>query len=567
MNRRFRSLVIPIVLVVAALVACDEALLPLVQDHVDSTETGEPVPGGAGGDTNLSVPFVGAGSVTLSWTAATDDPDGVDPEDLSYRTYFSTVQPDRFDTVEEVEKNGTPGSEWTMNVTSLSASGLSVLTEYTFNVLVQDLAGNKAAYGPVQRTTTDDTTDPTPGGNGNLGVGSGTTDSLTVTWTAATDDVSTAAVLEYLVYYSDSDNIRTLVDVDANGTAFGSYQAAVTSVTVTGLSDLTTYYFNVVVRDDAGNRAAYDGEDAWGTTEKIPRIYWTEPGNGLIRKAPLDNSENGVTVISDTLARDLVLDIGARRMYWTDPSDQRIYSADMDGEGMTVAADATTVILNATLPYGIALDPGDPTDPDDGTLFWTDMLNKIYRAPANTVGGDASVDFLFLDNTSPGSVSNPRGLALDLAAPTPSLYWIEREAGGSPGYGRIARVDANVVPAVSVDTIEASTTYTPFPQFIAVDPGSSRIYYSDGDQLDGGGPVTERVAWIGYSSGASNLRSGTNFAPKGIAVSGTTIYWVDQVDNRIYKTPVTATGGLPPAGEHMDAITLTDSPSGIAIDD
>ena len=46
-------------------------------------------------------------------------------------------------------------------------------------------------------------------------------------------------------------------NAENNGTAAGSYAANIATKSVTGLSAGTTYYFNVIVQDEAGNKAAY----------------------------------------------------------------------------------------------------------------------------------------------------------------------------------------------------------------------------------------------------------------------------------------------------------------------
>ena len=98
---------------------------------------------------------------------------------------------------------------------------------------------------------------PTPGNSGTITSASVASTSLTLNWTAGTDNVSTQETLEYLAYRSTSDNITSAADCEANGTAIGSYAANIATKDVTGLSSSTTYYFNVIVRDQAGNKAAY----------------------------------------------------------------------------------------------------------------------------------------------------------------------------------------------------------------------------------------------------------------------------------------------------------------------
>lgn len=102
-----------------------------------------------------------------------------------------------------------------------------------------------------------DTTAPQPGGSGNLTVAFDGATIFTINWSQGSDDVSAAANLEYRLFSSTSDNIGTAADAEANGTPVGDWAMDISGSTVTGLTSETAYYFNVLVRDEAGNAAAY----------------------------------------------------------------------------------------------------------------------------------------------------------------------------------------------------------------------------------------------------------------------------------------------------------------------
>lgn len=104
-----------------------------------------------------------------------------------------------------------------------------------------------------------DTTAPVPGATGTLVASNPTSSSVELAWTAATDDATAAAQLEYRVYYSLADDLDTVANVLAHGTAATDWQAALTSTTVQSLSLETGYHFNVLVRDASGNVAVYGG--------------------------------------------------------------------------------------------------------------------------------------------------------------------------------------------------------------------------------------------------------------------------------------------------------------------
>jgi hypothetical protein len=93
-------------------------------------------------------------------------------------------------------------------------------------------------------------------GIGVLGIANNNTASLI--WGAATDDRTKQDDLRYFVYLSSNNNITTVAECMANGTLLNENGTLnITNYDVTGLISGTTYYFNVVVSDEAGNKSAY----------------------------------------------------------------------------------------------------------------------------------------------------------------------------------------------------------------------------------------------------------------------------------------------------------------------
>lgn len=124
-----------------------------------------------------------------------------------------------------------------------------------------------------------DTTPPAPGGGLALtAVALGPT-SVSLAWAAASDDVTPASALEYQAVYSTANNLNTVTDAIANGTTAGSYAAAMTMTTVGGLAPSTSYYFNVIVRDAAGNHAIYAAAPA--TSSASAPIYVFNAGGSM----------------------------------------------------------------------------------------------------------------------------------------------------------------------------------------------------------------------------------------------------------------------------------------------
>ncbi|WP_269664848.1 glycoside hydrolase family 6 protein [Streptacidiphilus rugosus] len=171
------------------------------------------VPGG------LKVTATTSSSVSLSWTASTDNV-GV----TAYNVY----------------RGGTKVATVTSG-TSYTDTGLSASTAYSYTVTAQDAAGNVSVASSAVSATTSassggDTTPPSVPGA--LTVTGTTSSSVSLSWTASTDNVGVTA---YNVYRGG-----TKVAMVTSGTSY----------TDTGLSASTAYSYTVTAQDAAGNVSA-----------------------------------------------------------------------------------------------------------------------------------------------------------------------------------------------------------------------------------------------------------------------------------------------------------------------
>jgi hypothetical protein len=207
------------------------------------------------GTNTITVTNLTATSLTLNWTKATDS---VDPQSsLQYRVYVSTTSA-VMDTVEAIEQYGTPLTEYATDLATSNITGLSGSTTYTFNIIVKNTNNGRTVYTKVtQATPSEDATPPVPGNSGTITKTSITGTSLDLNWTVATDNVSSQANLQYLAYYSLNSSMNSVVNIEANGTAIGTYTSNIVTKSVTGLTEGNVYYFNVIVKDEVGNKAAY----------------------------------------------------------------------------------------------------------------------------------------------------------------------------------------------------------------------------------------------------------------------------------------------------------------------
>ncbi|MPM07059.1 hypothetical protein SDC9_53363 [bioreactor metagenome] len=148
------------------------------------------------------------------------------------------------------------------------ANGIDVSALGLNGGTIKDTAGNNASLtlNSVGSTAAVlvDTTAPTVGGTGTIGVSDLTYNSAKLTWTKGTDDITLEANLQYKVVYSTS----SITTVAAANALSGTWIADIATATVTGLTANTDYYFNVLVKDQAGNMALYSA--ATGKTTVAP---------------------------------------------------------------------------------------------------------------------------------------------------------------------------------------------------------------------------------------------------------------------------------------------------------
>jgi len=222
------------------------------------------------GAKDTTLPVVGSGivfsgltatSVTLSWGAASDD--GTPAADLQYKV----LKAPSLDIINNPNLV-TVVQDWTKNLTTATAMALTTGVPEYFAVIVRDVAGNVALYSPKSATPVDAVA-PVVGSP--LVFSAVTTTEMTLTWGAASDDVTSPAQLAYKVACVDgSGSPGVLLDWSAN----------TTTITARGLSPQTTYTCTVSVRDGAANQATYPSGQQATATPAHPTITVTAPNGG-----------------------------------------------------------------------------------------------------------------------------------------------------------------------------------------------------------------------------------------------------------------------------------------------
>lgn len=220
-------------------------------------------------------------TVELSWTAATDN-----VSVAGYRLYYSLDQ-----------------VNWTLlyqgTTRDYSHTGLGEDTYY-YRVNAYDPTGNNGDYATANATL--DLTAPT---TPNLVVESTTSSTVSLSWTASTDNVG---VRDYTLQRSTDNNSWTTLYSGLNRT-----------YSDTGLSASTLYYYRVRARDTSGNASAWASASAqtanvaWLTVPDFTFTEGTASRQSFAAYAPsgatsftLSPDTPGITVDSDT--KELVYD-------------------------------------------------------------------------------------------------------------------------------------------------------------------------------------------------------------------------------------------------------------------
>lgn len=182
---------------------------------------------------NLAAPSKTSTTVNLTWSASTDN-FGV----AGYDVYRGATL---------------VGSTTGAGSTSFVATGLSANTAYSFTVKAKDAAGNVSAASSALNVTTNAPDTQAPTAPGSLTSSSKTDVTVSVSWTATTDNTGVTAY-----------------DIYRGATLVGSTSGTSTTFTDSGLTASTSYSYTVKARDAAGNISAASNSISVTTLPPIP---------------------------------------------------------------------------------------------------------------------------------------------------------------------------------------------------------------------------------------------------------------------------------------------------------
>lgn len=334
-------------------------------------------------DPGTDISFTGTDedSTTVNWGAAFDN---VFSRDQLYYRVVRSADYTKIDTLDEA--NGTDAEvievmAWTHDIDynkeswSCFSSALLDGKRYYFAVLVKNPEDKIALYTP-QGVTTIDITPPTVGST--ISFPLTTAHSVKLSWLEATDNLSLQQNLKYKVLQHDTDlgADPAVWNVHGDAVTVMDWTADVDNATASGLIDNTTYFFTVLVKDEAGKMSLYTPDSkttldgtAPDTTGRL--IHFSDITAGSI-DVIWDQANDGVTPQANLLYR---------LVRYTD-------DAPMTAE----EAETTTNVNNLVVDWSMfaTIFPGG-TDPytvsglDDGVQynFWVFVKDVVSGQPGN----------------------------------------------------------------------------------------------------------------------------------------------------------------------------------------
>jgi hypothetical protein len=231
-------------------------------------------------------------------------------------------------------------------------------------------------------------------------------------------------------------------------------------------------------------------------------IYWSDHGDGHIRRANLDGSGQKVLVSGTGGASGPALDIAGGQMYWGEAAGT-IRRANLDGSGETI------LITGLTFPGGPALD-----------LANGQMYVNLNDCPGNILR--ANLDGTGLTTLLSG-LCDPHKVALDLAGG--NIYWGEALSGNI----RRANLDGS-----GLETLVTGQ----FAQhiYVALDIPGGQVYWTNYDRGD--------IRRANLDGSGQQILVQNLMSPSGIALdlARGQMYWTDQAGGDMRRANLDGSG-------------------------
>lgn len=310
-------------------------------------------------------------SMRVSWSPATDD--SYLPDELTYRVYYGTTSGGPY----------TAGPTTAAGVLTVDITGLEAEKTYYVVVRARDPSGNQGPNSPQASVLLVEDNEP-PIFTSALtlsATSTPTTNTVTVSWEAATDNITATADIRYEVCHSTVDT-----GCPADGTWVETPPGA-TSRTITGLPLDTKYWFSVRAVDAAGNRS----EPRPMTTDDTPPVKPNAP--------TLAESGENILVTWTATTDEVFSNLRYEIRYWRpcDATDTQVeLTAEVTEPRTTGTTTAVPAYVGTNYARVVAIDGfGNPTLSDWPGINHSNpsaVLQPLWNAGCNK-GGDCHGGF------------------------------------------------------------------------------------------------------------------------------------------------------------------------------
>jgi hypothetical protein len=316
--------------------------------------------------------------------------------------------------------------------------------------------------------------------------------------------------------------------------------------------------------------AAADGSSAYFTSpEKLTEDANTGPTQPEPKIGRSDRSGTPLSIEEGWLAghRAVGLAVDSKYIYWADPVDGTIGRAELNGPGFQdefIKPPPTTVEEEIENPPGSeefeTITKQVPSAPryvavDSGHVYWTNTADGKNEhgtiGRADIEGTPASVEPECIKGAS-----DPQGIAVNAE----HVYWANSGSGSFRSIGR-AELDCEEVEQKFQPTSGSGTFNAFAPQGVAL--SATHIYWTFIEDASGNSEVV-RMPLEG-ATGEEFFGLGNTNQPRGIAVSGEDVYWAGQGERAIGHA-IWPDAATKPTTVEKEFIKLQGRPSGIAVD-
>jgi len=217
--------------------------------------------------TNLALSNPSDTAITVSWTAPGDDESTGTATSYDLRYSTSEITEANWSSATQVSSEPTPSVAGSSE--SMTVSGLTESTIYYFALKTSDEVPNESGISNVPNLATTAVPDTTvPSAVTNLALSNPSDTAITVLWTAPGDDADVGTATSYDLRYSTSEitdgnwSSATQVSSEPTPSATGSSE----SMTVSGLTESTIYYFALKTSDEVPNESGLSNVPNLATT-------------------------------------------------------------------------------------------------------------------------------------------------------------------------------------------------------------------------------------------------------------------------------------------------------------